>query len=179
MTEIRAEAQAHLVPHFTRDALGDRVWDSPASMFVHGATFDGHPVATAVATANIGAMRDEKVFDGVRANEVRLIGGLHGLMEAYERVADVRGAGYFCAVEMTRSRSAGIALSDADFADLLPGGLLARFVREACILVRSDSSGAAMLAVAPPLADAGVIDDLLARVAQVLDRVSGRLQASK
>ncbi len=162
-----------------RDALVDRVWDSPSAMFVHGATFGGHPVATAVAVANMTAMRDEKVFDGVLANEGRLIGGLRALMDSHNCVADVRGAGYFCAVELMRDRAAGIRLTDSEFGELLPGGALERFVREARVLVRPDSRGAAMLAVAPPLvADAAVIDDLLARVDQVLDRVGGWLRVS-
>ena len=162
-----------------RDPLVERVWDSPASMFVHGATFGGHPVATAVAVANMTAMRDEKVFDSVLANEERLIGGLRALMESHNCVSDVRGAGYFCAVELMHDRAAGIQLTDSEFAELLPGGVLERFVREARVLVRPDSRGAAMLAVAPPLgADAAVIDDLLARVDQVLDRVGGWLKVS-
>ena len=162
-----------------RDPLVERVWDSPASMFVHGATFGGHPVATAVAVANMTAMRDELVFDGVLANEERLIGGLRALMESHNCVSDVRGAGFFCAVELTRDRAAGVGLTDSEFAELLPGGVLERFVREARVLVRPDSRGAAMLAVAPPLvADATVIDDLLARVDQVLDRVGGWLRVS-
>ena len=162
-----------------RDPLVERVWDSPASMFVHGATFGGHPVATAVAVANMTAMRDERVFDSVLANEERLIGGLRALMESHNCVSDVRGAGYFCAVELMRDRAAGIHLTDSEFAELLPGGVLERFVREARVLVRPDSRGAAMLAVAPPLvADAAVIDDLLARVDQVLDRVGGWLKVS-
>ncbi|MCY4492978.1 MAG: aminotransferase class III-fold pyridoxal phosphate-dependent enzyme [Acidimicrobiaceae bacterium] len=162
-----------------RDPLVERVWDSPASMFVHGATFGGHPVATAVAVANMTAMRDELVFDGVLANEERLIGGLRALMESHNCVSDVRGAGFFCAVELTRDRAAGVGLTDSEFAELLPGGVLERFVREARVLVRPDSRGAAMLAVAPPLvADASVIDDLLPRGDQVLDRVGGWLRGS-
>ena len=162
-----------------RDSLVDRVWDSPASMFVHGATFGGHPVATAVAVANMTAMRDEKVFDRVLANEDRLKNGLRALMESHRFVKDVRGAGYFHAVELMRDRATGVDLTDLEFAELLPGGVLERFVREARVLVRPDSRGAAMLAVAPPLvADATVIDDLLKRVDQVLDRVGGWLKAS-
>jgi len=34
-------------------------------MYVHGSTFGGHPVATAVAVANMTAMRDEDVFGRV------------------------------------------------------------------------------------------------------------------
>ena len=162
-----------------RGALVDRVWDSPVAMFVHGSTFGGHPVATAVATANMAAMRDEEVFANVLRNEDRLTGGLQALMAAQSCVKDVRGAGYFHYVELMRDRSAGTDLSEAEFDQLLPGGVLERFVREARVLVRPDSRGAAMLAIAPPLvADATVIDDLLNRVDQVLDRVSGWLRTS-
>ena len=52
-----------------RGTLVDRVWDSPMAMFVHGSTFGGHPVATAVAVANMAAMRDEDVFANVLATE--------------------------------------------------------------------------------------------------------------
>ena len=162
-----------------RGALVDRVWDSPVAMFVHGSTFGAHPVATAVATANMAAMRDEEVFANVLRNEDRLTGGLRALMAAQSCVKDVRGAGYFHYVELMRDRSAGTDLSETEFEQLLPGGVLERFVREARVLVRPDSRGAAMLAIAPPLvADATVIDDLLNRVDQVLDRVSGWLRAS-
>ena len=162
-----------------RGALVDRVWDSPVAMFVHGSTFGGHPVATAVAVANMAAMRDEEVFANVLRNEDRLTGGLRALMAAHPCVKDVRGTGYFHYVELMRDRAAGTDLSEPEFEQLLPGGVLERFVREARLLVRPDSRGAAMLAIAPPLvADAAVIDDLLDRVDQVLDRVSGWLRTS-
>ena len=162
-----------------RGNLVDRVWDSPLAMFVHGSTFGAHPVATAVAVANMAAMRDETVFANVLLNEDRLTDGLRALMAGHSCVKDVRGAGYFHYVELMRDRTTGTDLSEAEFSQLLPGGVLDRFVREARVLVRPDSRGAAMLAIAPPLvADAAVIDDLLARVDQVLDRVSGWLKAS-
>ena len=162
-----------------RGDLVDRVWDSPLAMFVHGSTFGGHPVATAVAVANMTAMRDEDVFGGVLRLEDRLASGLRVLMSTHDCVKDVRGTGYFYAVELMRDRGAGIDLSDAEFAQLLPGGVLERFVRSARVLVRPDSRGAAILAISPPLvADAAVIDDLLSRVDQVLDRVGGWLKAS-
>ncbi len=162
-----------------RGALVDRVWDSPVAMFVHGSTFGAHPVATAVALANMAAMRDEDVFANVLLNEDRLTGGLRALMTGHSCVKDVRGTGYFHYVELMRDRAEGVDLTEAEFAELLAGGVLDRFVREARVLVRPDSRGAAMLAIAPPLvADGAVIDDLLARVDQVLDRVSGWLKAS-
>jgi len=157
----------------------ERVWDSPLAMFVHGSTFGGHPVSTAVATANMTALRDEGVLANVLENEDRLAAGLRDLMAAHACVKDVRGAGYFYAVELMRDRERGIDLTEDEFASLLPGGALDRFVREARVLVRPDSRGAAMLMISPPLvAKAEVIDDLLRRVDQVLDRVGGWLRTS-
>ncbi len=162
-----------------RGPLVDRVWDSPLAMYVHGSTFGGHPVATAVAVANMTAMRDEDVLAGVLANEDRLGDGLRALMESHACVKDVRGAGYFYSVELIRDRDSGMELTEADAAELLPGGVLDGLVRSARVLVRPDGRGAVMLAVSPPLvADESVIDDLLGRLDQVLDRLGGWLKTS-
>ena len=162
-----------------RGPLVDRLWDSPLAMYVHGSTFGGHPVATAVAVANMTAMRDEDVFRGVLANEARLGDGLRLLMESHACVKDVRGTGYFYSVELMRDRARGVDLNDSEVAELLPGGLLDQMVRSARVLVRPDGRGAVMLAVSPPLvADVSVIDDLLGRLDQVLDRLGGWLKTS-
>ena len=160
-----------------RGPLLERVWDSPAGMFLHGSTFGGHPVATAVAVANMTALRDEDVFANVLRNEARLGDGLRTLMQAHPCVKDVRGTGYFYALELMRDRDSGTDLSDAEVAELLPGGVLDRLVREARVLVRPDGRGGVMLSVSPPLvADTGVIDDLLNRIDQVLDGVDDWLR---
>ena len=162
-----------------RGPLLERVWDSPAGTFLHGSTFGGHPVATAVAVANIAALHDEDVLTGVLRNEDRLGDGLRALMQAHPCVKDVRGIGYFYALELMRDRDSDADLTGAEIAELVPGGVLDRLVREARVLVRPDGRGAVMLSVAPPLvADTAVIDDLLSRVDQVLDRVGGWLRTS-
>ena len=162
-----------------RGSLVESVWDSPLAMFLHGSTFGGHPVATAVAVANMTALRDEDVLAGVLHNEERLGGGLRALMDAHACVKDVRGTGYFYSIELMRDRASGSDFTEAEVAELLPGGVLDRLVREARVLVRPDGRGAVMLAVSPPLvADASVIDDLLNRVDRVLDRVGGWLKTS-
>ena len=162
-----------------RGPLVDRVWDSPVAMFVHGSTFGGHPVATAVAVANMTAMRDEYVFEGVLRNEDRLGNGLRQLMRAHACVKDVRGTGYFYSVELMRDRDSGVEFTESEVAELLPGGVLDGLVRSARVLVRPDGRGAVMLAVSPPLvADESVIDDLLGRLDQVLDRLGGWLKSS-
>ena len=52
-----------------RGQLVQAVHDSPMGSYVHGSTFGGHPVATAVAVANMTAMRDEGVMEHVLVNE--------------------------------------------------------------------------------------------------------------
>ena len=49
--------------------LVDRVLDSPAGSFLHGATWGGHPVVMAASVANLTAMQDEKVVENVARNE--------------------------------------------------------------------------------------------------------------
>lgn len=162
-----------------RGPLVERVWDSPVATYGHGSTFGGHPVATAVAVANMSAMRDEEVFGGVLRNEARLGGGLRELMRAHACVKDVRGVGYFYSVELMRDRDSGVEFTEPEAAALLAGGVLDQLVRSARVLVRPDGRGAVMLALSPPLvADESVIDDLLGRLDQVLDRLGGWLKTS-
>ncbi|MED5221131.1 MAG: aspartate aminotransferase family protein, partial [Actinomycetota bacterium] len=58
----------------------------------------------------------------------------------------------------------------------LEGGVLGGFVREEKMTVRPDDRGYTGLTISPPLvADGTVIDDLVARVDRVVDRVDAWL----
>jgi adenosylmethionine-8-amino-7-oxononanoate aminotransferase len=144
---------------------------SPMGGFVHGSTFGGHPLATAVAAATVRAMADEGVVDHVAALEPHLAGGMQRLLAAHDSVGDVRGCGFFHATQLVGSRSAGRPLTDQQSAELL-GGLLTRWVWDEGLLIRADDRGATMLVVAPPLVSTREeLDDLLARLDKVLTRV--------
>src|SRR3954464_7320892 len=65
------------------------------TMFAHGITFGGHPVAAAIAMANLDIFEREDLNGHVRAKEPELKGMLDGLHRDLEIVGDVRGAGYF------------------------------------------------------------------------------------
>lgn len=151
-----------------RKPLVDAVWDSPLGIYMHGSTFGGHPVATAVAVATMRALTDERVPEHVLDHEDHLRDGLNSLLPAHRSVKEVRGTGYFYAIELMADRDAGLELS-ADQVAALQGGLLAQFVREERILIRPDDRGATMLTISPPLvANAAVLDDLVDRVDRVL-----------
>ena len=153
----------------------DEIAASPLASFVHGSTFGGHPVATAVAVANLMAMREEGVVENVVAHKDHLANRMRDLHDTYDVVKEVRGMGYFYAVELMGSRAAGRDLTADESAGLL-GGELTRFIREAALHIRADDRGATMLAIAPPLiCGTDELDDLVTRVAQVIEKAAAWL----
>src|SRR5690606_24433633 len=69
--------------------------------FLHGVTFAGHPVSTAVALANLDVFEKEDLLGNVRANENAFRTALDGLLDL-PIVGDVRGAGYFYGIELVK-----------------------------------------------------------------------------
>jgi adenosylmethionine-8-amino-7-oxononanoate aminotransferase len=156
-----------------RGHVMDTIAASPSRTFIHGATFGSHPVATAVAVANVEAMRDEQVLENVLAREDSLRARLQAAAEAHRCVREVRGTGFFYALEL---HDDGRELTDEQHA-ALRGGLLATWIREARLLIRPDDRGATMLVVAPPLiCDDEALDALAAGVDQVLSRTDAWLR---
>jgi adenosylmethionine-8-amino-7-oxononanoate aminotransferase len=152
----------------TRGRLVQETFDSELGMYNHGSTFGGHPVACAVAVANMKAMRDEGVLENVRANEGYFQNQLDSLVAKHDSIKEWRGCGYFYAIEVVESRAGAVELCDADRA-ALQGGVLARFVKESGLIVRPDDRGATLLVVSPPLiADQAVIDDIMTRMDGIL-----------
>ncbi len=161
-----------------RGELVESVWESPVGAYLHGATFGGHPVATAVAVATINAMHDEAVLDHVLAHETGFRQRMDRLMESHTCVGDVRGLGYFYALELVADRGSGRPLSDAQH-QALRGGLLALWLRDHRVLIRPDDRGATMLTISPPLvADDQVLDDLADRLDYVLTTIEVWLAAN-
>ncbi|MGM2927264.1 aminotransferase class III-fold pyridoxal phosphate-dependent enzyme, partial [Bacillus cereus group sp. BC72] len=81
------------------DAVVDTVLDGPQQMFLHGATYGGHPVACTAALANLAIMEREGVLENVRSNEAVFRQTLDGLLEL-PCVGDVRGDGYHYSLEL-------------------------------------------------------------------------------
>jgi adenosylmethionine-8-amino-7-oxononanoate aminotransferase len=94
------------------DKLAEPFMEGTAS-FLHGLTFAGHPIASAVALANIDAMEDEGVLENVRANEGTFRAMLDGLRDI-PIVGDVRGAGYFHAIELVKDQDTKASFDDSE-----------------------------------------------------------------
>jgi adenosylmethionine-8-amino-7-oxononanoate aminotransferase len=160
-----------------REPLAEALFGSSTGTFTHGATWGGHPVSTAVAVANISAMRDEGVLDHVRRHGPQLRAGLDELRRTHRCVADVRGTGYFYAIELTADASRGRALTEQEATTVLRQVLPAAFRRTGVIL-RGDDRGATMIMVSPPLvADRDVLSELLHGIDGMLDDVEATVPA--
>lgn len=155
-----------------RKPLVEALLESPeGGMFSHGATWGGHPVSTAVAVANLSALRDEDVLGNVRALEPHFQQGLERIRDAHPSVSEWRGTGFFYAVELCGDRDSGRELTADQGAELVRD-VLPRAMREVNLITRPDDRGATMLMLSPPLvADRAVLDDLLDKVDAVLSRV--------
>ncbi len=71
--------------------------------FAHGSTFAGHPVAAAAAMANLDIFQREDLCGHVLAKEGEFRAMLDGLRDI-PIVGDVRGAGYFHAIELVKDQ---------------------------------------------------------------------------
>src|SRR3954451_18015925 len=71
--------------------------------FTHGFTFAGHPVAAAAAMANLDVFEREDLCGHVREKEGEFRGMLEGLRDI-PIVGDVRGAGFFQAIELVKDQ---------------------------------------------------------------------------
>ncbi|HZU59756.1 MAG TPA: aspartate aminotransferase family protein [Solirubrobacteraceae bacterium] len=117
--------------------------------FTHGFTFGGHPVCAAVALANLDAMEREGVLENVRAHESDLRAMLDSLRDL-PIVGDVRGAGYFQAIELVKDRETKESFSEEESETLLRGFLSGELYRRG-LICRADDRGDPVIQLSPPL----------------------------
>ncbi|MRJ78287.1 aminotransferase class III-fold pyridoxal phosphate-dependent enzyme [Aeromicrobium sp. SMF47] len=135
-------------------------------VFRHGITFGGHPLSAALAMKSIEIIERDQVLENVRAQADPLRERLNHLLDL-PIVGDVRGAGFFWAMELVKD-DAATRFDQAERDDLLRGFLPAR-LREAGIIARCDDRGDSVLQIAPPLiSDAALLDDIAAGLTDVL-----------
>ncbi len=155
-----------------RRRIGDAMRANPAAMFLHGATWGGHPVACAVALANLAVFDSEDVLGNVQRNGAWLGEQLRELMARHEIVGDVRGTGYFWALELVADREHKVAFDDAHAERLLRGFLSPRLL-ELGLICRADDRDEPVIQISPPLiADRLILGELV----DILDQVLGEAQ---
>jgi adenosylmethionine-8-amino-7-oxononanoate aminotransferase len=117
--------------------------------FTHGFTFGGHPLSAAVALANLDIFEREDLCGHVLAKEDefrQMLDGLHDL----PIVGDVRGAGFFQAIELVRDQETREGFSDTESEHLLRGFMSGELYRRG-LICRADDRGDPVIQLAPPL----------------------------
>jgi adenosylmethionine-8-amino-7-oxononanoate aminotransferase len=117
--------------------------------FLHGITFAGHPVSTAVALANLEVFEKEKILDNVRTNEAGFRATLERLTDL-PIVGDVRGDGYFYGIELVKDKATKATFDD-DESERLLRGFLSPALFDAGLVCRADDRGDPVVQLAPPL----------------------------
>jgi adenosylmethionine-8-amino-7-oxononanoate aminotransferase len=132
----------------------------------HGITFGGHPVSAAVALTNMDIFEREGVLQNVRTLTSHLAERMDSL-RSLPIVGDVRGDGFFWAVEMV-SDGDNTRVDQAQ-RDRLIRGFLPRRLRQAGLIARADDRGDAVIQIAPPLiSDRNLLDEIVTRLGEVL-----------
>ncbi len=122
---------------------------SGTATFLHGITFAGHPVSTAVALANLDIFEKENLLGNVRANEGAFRSTLERLYDL-PIVGDIRGAGYFYGIEMVKDKVTRETFTD-DESERLLRGFLSHALFDAGLVCRADDRGDPVIQLAPPL----------------------------
>src|ERR671933_318613 len=120
-----------------------------ASSFAHGFTWGGHPMCAAVALANLDVFEQEGINEHVRENEGHFRAMLESLRDI-PIVGDVRGAGYFHAIELVKDRETKQSFSAEESETLLRGFLSGELFRRG-LICRADDRGDPVIQFSPPL----------------------------
>ena len=120
------------------------------AMFAHGFTFGGHPVAAAVALANLDIFEREDLCGHVRAQGGRVPRHRSRACATSRSSGDVRGAGYFHAIELVKDKETKESFTDEESEDLLRGFLSGELYRRG-LICRADDRGDPVIQLAPPL----------------------------
>ena len=153
-----------------RQPVFEELMDSHIGTFNHGATWGGHPVVAATAVANLTALRDEDVVGNVRGLAGHFRNQLERMAAGHRMVSDVRGMGFFYAVELTADRETGRRLT-AEQTDVLLKQTLPPLMMEAGLYTRSDDRGEPKILLCPPLISTrSDIDTMVGMVDRALEQ---------
>jgi adenosylmethionine-8-amino-7-oxononanoate aminotransferase len=160
-----------------RRHIGEVLSEDKTSMYLHGSTWGGHPVAAAVALANIEVFESEHILENVRENGDWFGEQLHGLYDRHEIVGDVRGTGYFWALELVKDRDNKIGFNDEETERLLRGFLSNRLM-ELGLICRADDRDEPVIQLSPPLiATKEELGDVIVILDQVLTEAAKKMEA--
>ena len=143
-----------------------------APMFWHGSTFGGHPVSSAVALENIAIIGREKLLDNVHNLAGYFEGELKRMAEGHPIVDEIRGMGFFWAVEVKPERADGTPLKGDEYEKYFKG-VVSRKLLEGGLICRFDDKDEPVIQFSPAL----VADrEVLGKIAEITDEALTELE---
>jgi adenosylmethionine-8-amino-7-oxononanoate aminotransferase len=140
-------------------------------------TFGGHPVQAAVALKNIEIMKREGIVEHVRDHESEFRTRLDSLLEL-PIVGDVRGCGFFYALELVKDSETRESFSDEECDELLRGFVSPQLF-ERGLICRSDDRGDPVVQISPPLvAGPEEFEFIVSTLREVLAEAGERMQVA-
>jgi len=118
-------------------------------MYSHGITFGGHPVQAAVALKNIEIMKRDRIVEHVAETQGAFRQTLEQLLDL-PIVGDVRGTGFFYAIELVKDKDTRESFSHEECETLLRG-FLSPALFERGLICRADDRGDPVIQISPPL----------------------------
>jgi adenosylmethionine-8-amino-7-oxononanoate aminotransferase len=175
-----SSAYAAIGAVIARDAVMEPFLDGTA-MYTHGITFGGHPVQAAIALKNLEIMRREQIVEHVAEKQDAFRATLAQLLDL-PIVGDLRGTGFFYAVELVKDKETRETFSDDESESLLRG-FLSPWLFEAGLICRADDRGDPVIQISPPLVAAQAqFDEIVGILGEALskawDRLNGRGHAT-
>jgi adenosylmethionine-8-amino-7-oxononanoate aminotransferase len=150
---------------FANERVVEPLYNDPKRSLVHGITFAGHPLCAAISLKNLEIFERDGVLENVRTLESHLHDRLREL-ESLPIVGDVRGCGFFWAVELVGEEGRRFDASERE--RLLRGFMFGRLLK-AGMIARPDDRGDAVVQVAPPLiSSAEQLDEMVDSLGEVL-----------
>jgi adenosylmethionine-8-amino-7-oxononanoate aminotransferase len=154
--------------------VGSKIYDAIArgsSLFQHGHTYLGHPLACAAALAVQQVIRRDNLLDNVRRLGERLRSRLGQRFGNHHHVGDIRGRGLFQAIELVADRASkepfepGLKLHARVKRGAMERGLMVYPMGGTIDGGRGDH-----VMLAPPfIADAATIDTIVERLGEAVD----------
>jgi adenosylmethionine-8-amino-7-oxononanoate aminotransferase len=170
-----SSAYAAIGAVIARDAVMEPFLEGTA-MYAHGITFGGHPVQAAIALKNIEIMKRERIVEHVHETQDDLKGKLSQLLDL-PIVGDLRGTGFFYALELVKDKDTRETFSDEESEWLLRGFLSGKLF-ERGLICRADDRGDPVIQISPPLVAGeaefdeivGILGDVLSEAWNELDK---------
>ncbi|HEV7134714.1 MAG TPA: aspartate aminotransferase family protein [Gaiellaceae bacterium] len=145
------------------------------AMYAHGITFGGHPVQCAIALKNIEIMKRERIVENVHDNGDAFRATLAQLLDL-PIAGDLRGTGFFYALELVKDKETRETFSDEECETLLRGFLSPRLFEKG-LICRADDRGDPVIQISPPLiATQKEFDIIAGTLGEVLTEAWQRMQ---